>query len=1136
MDRLIGTVQNLTIVLDAPSPVPDPHHHSFVFHDPTGKRWLRFRRALQTAALFLSILLFLFVLSMLVSPQIPALGLPPVEHLPSMTEVPAIIRGERPMRNAPFRLRAAAPNIKYVRSASPVMHPKTAARVQTQSPVVFGFYVNWDQSSMVSLRLHLTRLTHLVPEWLVLQNAQGDVDDQSDPTVIAIARQAHLPVIAMLTNYRDGWQAGDVRRIFRNSDARADLINNILSNLQEHQFAGVNVDFEQLTVRDRAPLVDFMRELRATLKPAGLLLTESVPVEDPAYDLKQLSQVCDYLVPMVYDEHYQSGEPGPVASANWFQKQLDGLARVLPPEKIVIGVGNYGYDWTIGGSGSAEVAFGQVMSEASAHHDAIQWDAATGNPVLRYQSGGRRHEAWFLDAVTGLNQVLAINSAGFRGVAMWRLGAEDPGLWNALDQGAWPGETFDANRLGTLTAQAFPIWYGEGDVIRIVQTPQDGSRTVARDAQGNYSESYRELPSYYVIESTGGARGKSLCLTFDDGPDPRYTPEVLDILKSRGVRATFFVIGANADQNIDLLKREYAEGHDVGNHTYTHPNIALVSEERAALELSTTQRIIENALGVSTTLFRPPFNADSQPQTTEEILPVLRAQKAGYITVGERIDPRDWAKEVTADSIVGEIEDELQTEQNPGHVILLHDAGGDRSPTVAALPRIIDGLQARGYRFVPLSELMGQSRDQLMPAPSRTEMRWARIEGQAFDFQGTFKKLVGVLFLWAIYLTLARSLFSGVLAIAQKLRARRAQFDSDFHPPVSVVIAAYNEEKVIAATVRSVLENGYEGLEVVVVDDGSTDATPDVLRHNFGEHPGIRILTQPNGGKSSALNNAIAHASHDILIALDADTIFRKGTIAKLVRHFASPQVGAVSGNARVGNRNRWITRFQSIEYIYGFNLDRRALDLLNAITVVPGAAGAWRKDLVVQLGGFGNDTLAEDTDLTLKIRRTGRQIRYEQDAVAFTEAPEDTRGLAKQRFRWAFGTLQAAWKHRDALFDPKYGSLGFVALPSIWVFQVLLSALSPFAELAMIIALFAGNWLIVSAFYLGFFVLELLTGLLAYALEGERPWDLVLLFFQRVYYRELMYYVVAKSLIFAMRGRVVGWGKLERRATVQGV
>jgi len=322
----------------------------------------------------------------------------------------------------------------------------------------------------------------------------------------------------------------------------------------------------------------------------------------------------------------------------------------------------------------------------------------------------------------------------------------------------------------------------------------------------------------------------------------------------------------------------------------------------------------------------------------------------------------------------------------------------------------------------------------------------------------------------------------------------------------------------------------------VVVDDGSRDATLRILREAFGADARVQIATQPNGGKASALNHAISLAANEILVAVDADTVFRHGTIEKLARHFADPLVGAVSGNARVGNRDKWITRFQSIEYIYGFNLDRRALDVLNAITVVPGAAGAWRKSLVLAAGGFGNATLAEDADLTLAIRRLGYRIRYDEEAVAYTEAPEDTRSLARQRFRWSFGTLQAAWKHRDATFDPRTGSLGLVALPSIWLFQVLLSILSPFADLAMGIALFAGNWRVVLGYYGAFFVLELLTGLLAYALESQSPKDLGLLFFQRVYYRMLMQWILFRSVFYAVRGGLVGWGKLERRASVQGV
>jgi poly-beta-1,6 N-acetyl-D-glucosamine synthase len=515
--------------------------------------------------------------------------------------------------------------------------------------------------------------------------------------------------------------------------------------------------------------------------------------------------------------------------------------------------------------------------------------------------------------------------------------------------------------------------------------------------------------------------------------------------------------------------------------------------------------------------------------TPAEITPIKRAQDMNYITIAESIDPRDWEPGITADAILNEV----LAEKDNGHLILLHDAGGDRSATVQALPRIIDTLRAQGYTFVPLEKIMNDTRANLMPVPGPGEQRWASFEGEALTLKGTLKKMAGMLFLIAIYLTIARSLVYGVLAVIQKRKTRKRTFDPSFQPEVSVVIAAYNEEKVIARTVHSILNNGYPDLEVVVVDDGSKDETLRVLNETFGENPRVRIFTQTNAGKSEALNHAITQSKHDILVALDADTIFRKGTIEKLVRHFSDIKVGAVSGNARVGNKRKWITKFQSIEYVYGFNLDRRALDLLNAITVVPGAVGAWRKDLIVACGGFGNDTLAEDTDITLAIRRLGYEIRYEQDAVAYTEAPETIKGLAKQRFRWSFGTIQAVWKHRDATFNPNYGYLGFVALPSIWIFQVLLAALAPFAEVAMIVALFAGNWRIVLLYYLALFVAELFTGLLAYALERMKPWELSLLFFSRIFYRELMYYVLFKSMLYALRGRLVGWGKLDRTASV---
>jgi peptidoglycan-N-acetylglucosamine deacetylase len=1100
---------------------------------------MRFRRAAQTTALALGLLLTLFVLAVFSGPQIPALGLPAVPLLAGDREGP---EPNRAAKNIPYRNPKQA-KIRYVRSTSPVLHPRPAANAGGGGPLVWAYYVNWDPGSVVSLRLHLGHITHLLPEWLTLRNAKGDVDDQTDQTVVAIAKQANLPIIALITNYRDGWRPGDVRRVLRNAALRRDLIENIRSNLAEHKFAGINIDFEDLRRQDREPLTGFMRELTDELHKGGYIVSEDVPVNDEAYDIRRLAAICDYLVPMAYDEHYQSGEPGPVASETFFEDQLEKLAKIAPPSKLVVGLGNYGYDWPIGGRGGNEVTFDGAMAAASDAHGSIDWDKSAENPVLRYTAGGRQHEVWFLDAVTALNQITAVHNYDFRGVGLWRLGAEDPGLWKVLERAArvngqaaavmWPGADFKGAQLNQLEAsQQTPRHSGTGEILEVTQTPHGGARDVADPPtpDGDFSERYTQYPTPFVIEHRGATREKVLCLTFDDGPDPRFTPRILDILKSRRVPATFFVIGVNVENNPSLIRREYDEGHEIGNHTYSHPNIATASPGRVELELTTTQRLIENLLRVSTSFFRPPYNADSEPQTPEEIIPIRRAQDYGYATVAETIDPRDWQPGMTAEGIVNEVNDELAN----GHIILLHDAGGDRTPTVRALPMIIDRYAKQGYRFALVGDLVGKSRAQIMQKPSDSEMRLARIEGQAFGFEAGLLRLLGMLFLAAIYLTIARSLLFGFLAVLQKRREIHTVYDDSFRPPVSVIIAAYNEEAVITRTIQSVLRNGYGDLEIIVVDDGSKDRTLEVVREAFAGDPKVRILTQPNGGKSAALNNAIAHSRNDILVAVDADTQFRPGTIAKLARHFSDPRTGAVSGNARVGNRSKWITRFQSIEYIYGFNLDRRALDYLNAITVVPGAVGAWRRDLIAEAGGFGNDTLAEDADLTLAIRRLGYRIRYEQDAIAYTEAPEDGRSLAGQRFRWSFGTLQAAWKHRDALFVPHYGTLGFVALPSIWIFQVLLSALGPFAEIAMIVALFAGNWQIVLLYYFAFFTLEVLAGLLAYSLEGIAAWDLFLLLFQSIYYRQLMLYVLFRSLLFAVRGRLVGWGKVARKDTVR--
>ena len=316
-----------------------------------------------------------------------------------------------------------------------------------------------------------------------------------------------------------------------------------------------------------------------------------------------------------------------------------------------------------------------------------------------------------------------------------------------------------------------------------------------------------------------------------------------------------------------------------------------------------------------------------------------------------------------------------QARSNGGNIVLLHDGGGDRTQTVLALPQIIDGLRAAGFQIVPVSELVGQTRAQLMPPLTFRERLVAHADGLIFTMYEWSRLSVAFIFVLGIGLVSCRAIIVGLLAIIEKFRPAPPD-QPDFQPMVSVLIPAYNEEDVIVYTVNSVLESDYPRLEVIVVDDGSTDGTGELLDAQFGRNPAVRIIHQPNSGKPAALSHALAEASSSIIVTIDADTAIEPDAISKLVRHFVNPRVGAVAGNVKVGNRISWLTRWQALEYVTSQNLEKRAFDLLNCIPVVPGALSAWRAEAINDSGGFSADTVAEDTDLTITIRRAGLENR----------------------------------------------------------------------------------------------------------------------------------------------------------------
>jgi len=462
---------------------------------------------------------------------------------------------------------------------------------------------------------------------------------------------------------------------------------------------------------------------------------------------------------------------------------------------------------------------------------------------------------------------------------------------------------------------------------------------------------------------------------------------------------------------------------------------------------------------------------------------------------------------------------------------------------------LIDRLRDQGFELVTVSRLMDRSRDDVMPKLTGEKKVQAAINRQAFRLMNVASKLLSLLFIAGTVLGIGRLVFIAALAVVDKRLGRRTTDVPGFLPDVAVIVPAYNEEKVIVETVASLLASTYRGsLEIVVVDDGSRDKTYERALSAFAGETRVRIFRTPNGGKPAALNFGLRHTSAPIVVALDADTIFRADTVDKLVRHFADERVGAVAGNAKVGNRVNILTRWQALEYVTSQNLDRRAFNLLNCITVVPGAVGAWKRDLVKELGGFNPTTLAEDADLTIAIGKAGYKVVYDEEAVALTEAPDTVRGLVRQRFRWMFGTAQAAWRHRDCLLNPKYRALGLVGLPNIVLFQVLFPLVSPVLDATLVFSLcatllhawqnpgadVAQSLTETSLYYLLFTSIDFCTAALAFHMEpAEDKRLLVWLIPQRFVYRQLMYYVAIKSVLAALRGFEVGWGKLERKATV---
>ncbi|GAA0504790.1 bi-functional transferase/deacetylase [Paractinoplanes deccanensis] len=623
---------------------------------------------------------------------------------------------------------------------------------------------------------------------------------------------------------------------------------------------------------------------------------------------------------------------------------------------------------------------------------------------------------------------------------------------------------------------------------------------------------------------------RTIVLTFDDGPDPRWTPRILDVLRRHGAHATFFVLGTQVVRNPALSRRIVDEGHDIGVHTFTHPRVTALPAWLRRLEHAASQGAIAYHTGRSTTLYRPPYS--SMPGALgDSDMPVLReTARQGYVTVLNTLDSQDWQRP-GADTIV-----RLSTPgSGAGAVVLMHDAGGDRSQTVAALDRLIPSLRQRGYRFLTVSEaLAGRVPAATAPAGFTAVSRgWALV--WMIRIADLTLRVLWVLLMAAGALVLGRTVLLVAVAVhhARRRRGPPPSRGPTVAEPVSIIVPAFNEAATIGPAVRSLAMSAHPGVEVVVVDDNSTDGTADVVRSlGLGN---VRVVRQPSGGKATALNTGVAFARHDLIVMVDADTMVEPDAIHRLVQPFADPRVGGVSGNVKVGNRRSLLGTWQHIEYVVGFNLDRRLYDTFGCIPTIPGALGAFRRQALVDAGGLRLDTLAEDTDLTIAVQRAGWRVVFVDDARAWTEAPTGMRQLWRQRYRWSFGTMQALWKHRAAVTDRgPSGRFGRRTLLLVVPFTVLLPLLAPLFDIMAVYGLFFLDSTATAVGWLSMLVVQAVTAAVAFRLDHESLRPLWTLPVQQVFYRQLMYLVLLHSALTAVAGRRLQWQKMRRTGEVR--
>jgi len=375
-----------------------------------------------------------------------------------------------------------------------------------------------------------------------------------------------------------------------------------------------------------------------------------------------------------------------------------------------------------------------------------------------------------------------------------------------------------------------------------------------------------------------------------------------------------------------------------------------------------------------------------------------------------------------------------------------------------------------------------------------------------------------VISFWNLFLFIPLSVQNRYTEMREKKSTRQ--------PSVTVIIPAYNEETVVEKTIQAAIDAPYPHKEIIFVDDGSTDGTLNVVLKYKKQ---IKVVHQENGGKATALNTGVRYSRGEIIVIIDADTIIARNGLLEIVKGFTNENVVAVAGNIKIRNRVNLLTNCQALEYVTAIQIMRRALDFFGAITIVPGALGAFRRKPIVQAGGYKTDTLVEDYDLTMKLLKSGKIIKASNDAISFCETPESLYDYYKQRKRWYRGNLQILRRHSDAISNPRFGMLHKLALPFMILGMLVLPIIGMMVTAASIVSLALGEWEVLAIMMAHFILLTYLVSALAVRIDKSDPKLIAYAIFFVIGYKQIVDFLLIKALFEMLLHKKAVWTSAKR-------